>query len=285
MYRGVVDLPERMLNMGVAVNVSEYISFRADLEEVRRIIYYDRRPNETYIIFKIATQSVPDTARVVYRGGEVLFPPGVLTFNYKPNEIVEAVYKPHLELIDNGVLLLPPMPSREADAAVTDEDLIGADVVFYRAVLGRPVELLGCSRISKEYYETNIGVNIPRYMDDYRRHMRYITSYTDLLRKIKSDEYKQTASPEQKLADGHLYLSYHIHAAVWHRKRRQVIMMDLAIGDKMFRRMYGDAIGHREDEIREVVKLFCQIPTRKFIERPLDFTQMPLVRDDIVAAR
>lgn len=165
--------------------------------------------------------------------------------------------------------------------AITDEDLIGSHVVFYRAILGRPVELLGQTVLNREYYEKDLGVNVPRYMEDYRQHMRYITSYTDLVRKIKSDDYKQTASAEQKLADGRLFMSYDIHAAVWHPKRREVLMLDVAIGDKMFQRMYGSAIGHRADEIRALVKRFCEIPRRQFKKRPLNFTHMPLVAEDM----
>lgn len=266
-YRGTVDHAYLALARGV-YNDSGFMAFSTDIVVAKSFADRDRRVDESYIIFKVKTKSLPNTVRVfiidqdidtIYHEQEVLLPPGRLKYTYIKDGTVMTTFKPNTTISQKYLSMetpsLPNNPERLGggrSSKLTDEDFYGKTVVFYRAIKGRPVETFWSFVITKENYKADL-LTIERTLSDYDRALPYITEYTDLLKRMKSKEHKRRSTPEDHLEDGKYYMSFTLHAALCDTHTKEIILMDASLGEKAFTTMFGPAIGHRREEIQVAI--------------------------------
>lgn len=135
----------------------------------------------------------------------------------------------------------------------TMEDLCGKDIVYYRAIVGRPPEILSvlqCPCTTKEIplFLRNDVRRVSRFHDSIQR---YIPEVQDLQKYMKTAIHNRTTKRKSKLL-----LSYYPHIAVYDPKNKRVVTLNGLMPHVLYEEL---APQGRDEEIKNAIHTYYSL--------------------------
>lgn len=176
---------------------------------------------------------------------EVLFLPGKITLK-KSSKDIKAVYE-----MDRFILEIVK-EKQDGGGAVTREliNLKGRYIVWWRAIKGRPVEIVGMMEMPKKSNEVEKffkNVILP-YDDGFAYKNDFIPQFKDL-----KEKFFQLGTLEKD--ERELYESYFVNMAIYDSKNKKVLTINYGVFDEMFNEEMFD--NNRSPEVHEAIIKHC----------------------------
>ena len=130
-------------------------------------------------------------------------------------------------------------------------DLKGKHIVWWRAILRRPLEVVGTMEMPKKAEEVDKffrGAVLP-HDDKFEVKTNFIPEYMDLKKNIMKD-YKNVS-----IQDRELYKSYMVHMGVYDSKKKQVLTIHYGVFGEMFNEELFDP--NRTSDVQETIMKHC----------------------------
>jgi hypothetical protein len=177
---------------------------------------------------------------------EVLFLPGSIKLK-KTSVGIKAIYKMNPIFYELNSLV---GGGRDDCFRTIDEsakiNLRGKYIVWYRAIVGRPVEIVGLMEMPKKTDEACKFFNkvVLPHDDKYEMKTEFIPQYKDL--KEKKNKTKE---------EFELFKSYSVHMAIYDAKQKKVLTIHYGVFDEMFLEELFDA--KRQHEVEDSIIRRC----------------------------
>ena len=184
---------------------------------------------------------------------EILFLPGKITLK-KSSTGIKALYE--MNPVFNEINKNIGGGGGEGEGGmlpVTVEgiDLKGKHIVWWRAILRRPVEVVGTMEMPKKAEEVDkfFREAVLPHDDKFEVKTNFIPEYMDLKKNIMKD-YKNVS-----IQDRELYKSYMVHMGVYDSKKKQVLTIHYGVFGEMFNEELFDP--NRTSEVQETIMKHC----------------------------
>ena len=155
---------------------------------------------------------IDETIDFVFQEEEILFLPGTVTLLQKHPRSLHCKYKTNKKYIQQLLEMTTPqiqeyLGGGGAKMHFTIEDLMGTHLVFWRAIEGRPVELIETLHVphTRAKALAYVGKHYRQLLADYDRIMYYIPTYMDL-----EKQYRETSTHAILTS----MVSYSLHCAI-----------------------------------------------------------------------
>jgi len=238
------------------------------------------------VVVHLAVESLPRAARFLsFNEEEILLLPGkiVLSKDIKGTGVRKGMsYEVNTAFVDSLLGMDLPVPEPTADADVSDggaagaaaassfrksavlpskivpESLGGTYLVYYRAIHGRPAEVLTWRILPENPIELtrNVRYYVPNRCDSHvYTVLPYIPEYRDMEARYKKGIAEGPDQLSEYMQDrlSRRMASYEMHAAVYDPAAKRVITMNLATPRVFFRELYPELYAERLEEAHDAI--------------------------------
>jgi hypothetical protein len=181
---------------------------------------------------------------------EILFLPGTIKLK-KSSNYIKAVYEmnPLFRELHND-----NAPLQGGGLTIKDTDLIdlkGKYIVWWRAIKGRPVEVVSTMQMPRKSAEVArfFKEAVLPHDDKFEVKTNFIPEYMDLKKKMLTN-YKAVRKDEREL-----YKSYMVHMGIYNAKTKEVLTIHYGVFDEMFNEELFNP--QRTKEVHEAILKHC----------------------------